>query len=299
MMRHRWLFAMSLLAIAAPGPQSPEPRAVAAVTNARAWMPGIERTYNLFYYEERGARGPGEDIARPARISSLQGELRVAVVGLREGEVDLRASVRAQAYFESSRGSGLHSESSITQLQATVYVLLDARGAALVTYFEPGLEPWKRDILWSIVATSQFVRPEVQGETWRTQELDVTGVYAARYQHHPSDHPYRKYQRTKEHYLRLSRPDGLHPLAASVQVSLNARTDFYLGEDTWPELVEAREYRAMTSTVGEVPPSAQKLSMTLSRVSSRRAPDLIGALELQRPHLDAVPLSTRVLVPGG
>ncbi|NTX06753.1 hypothetical protein [Myxococcus sp. CA040A] len=272
---------------------------MAAVTNARAWMPGIERAYNLFYYDERGARGPGEDIARPARISSLQGELRVAVVGLREGEVDLRASVRAQAYFESSRGSGLHPESFITQLQATVYVLLDARGAALVTYFEPGLEPWKRDILRSIVAASQFVRPEVIGETWRTQELDVTGVYAARYQHHPSVHPYRKYQRTKEYYLRLSRPDGLHPLAASVQVSLNARTDFYLGEDTWPELVEAREYRAMTSTVGEVPPSAQKHSMTLSRVSSRRAPELIGSLELQRPRLDAVPLSTRVLVPGG
>lgn len=297
-MRHRWLLAMTLLTIVAPVPQSSEPRGVAAGMNARAWIPGIERAYNLFYYDERGARGPWEDIARPSRISSLQGELRVAVVGLREGEVDLRVTVRAQAYFESSRGSGLNPESYITQLHATCYVLLDARGAALVTYFEPGLEPRTRHILRSIVAASQFVRPEVPGKPWRTQELDVTGVYAARYQRHPSEYPYRKYQRTKEHYLRLSRPDGLHPLAASVRVSLNARTDFYLGEDTWPELVEARDYQAMTSTVAEVPPSAQKLSMSLSRVSSRHAPELIGVLELQRPHLDAVPLSTRVLVPG-
>ncbi|WP_240357048.1 MULTISPECIES: HEAT repeat domain-containing protein [Myxococcus] len=261
----------------------------------RAWVPGTQFVYTVST-EQRLSFGQPARNAPPTVRMGLTGELSLGVVGVHGDQVDLQVLVRAGSItFESEGQDSLDDKrrpEMLGHLQQPFYVTLNAQGAALVTYFELGVNPVAQNFLRSLVASTQFVMPDAPQDTWQAQELDVTGQYVADYQG-SAGQPYVK---SKARYLRLASPEGLRAIAASVQVATRSRTTIILGDELWPKSLEGQERLELNSNDG-APPILGEVQVSLLRTSVRRVPTLIGMLDARRKHLGKASLATQVFAP--
>ncbi|MFY2561876.1 HEAT repeat domain-containing protein [Corallococcus terminator] len=261
----------------------------------RAWVPGTQFVYTVSA-EQRLSFGQPVRNAPPTVRMGLTGELSLGVVGVHGDQVDLQVLVRAGSITFESEGKDSLDEKRrpemLGHLQQPFYVTLNAQGAALVTYFELGVNPVAQNFLRSLVASTQFVMPDSPQGTWQAQELDVTGQYVANYQG-SAGQPYVK---SKVRYLRLSSPEGLRAIASTVQVATRSRTAITLGDELWPKSLEGQERLELNSNDG-APPILGEGQVSLLRTSVRHVPTLIGMLDARRKHLGKTSLATQVFAP--
>jgi len=287
----------------APAPTAPAPEAAAASPTPapppptagaqRAWVPGTQFVYDLGAKQQLSFAQQGERAGETLTID-FQGELTMAVVGGQGDRLDTQVQVRTARFdFQSNGRDALDASSRqrvLAHLQQPFYVTYTRQGAALLTHFEREVDPLTQNLLRSLVASTQFVKPLTTQTTWEAQELDVTGQYVATYQPAPGE---RQYTRRKERYLRMSSPQGLRPLAAGTHITVEATADFRLGEEGWPETVHSREHVAVEAGP-DLPTALADAEVRLTRSTVRRVPALIGSLELRRQHLGTSTLATQV-----
>ncbi|WP_141621475.1 HEAT repeat domain-containing protein [Myxococcus sp. AB036A] len=276
---------------AAPSPDAERPPSAAHAQ--RAWVPGTQFVYGLdakqqLSFTQQGARA-GETLT-----ITFQGEFTMALVGGQGDRLDTQVQVRTARFdFQSDGRDALDAQARqrvLGHLQQPFYVTYTRQGAALLTHFEREVDPLTQNLLRSLVASTQFVKPLTTQTAWEAQELDVTGQYVANYQPAPGE---RQYERRKVRYLRMSSPQGLRPLAAGTHITVDATTHFGLGEEGWPETVHSREHVAVEAGP-DMPTALADSEVRLTRSTVRRVPALIGSLELRRQHLGTSTLATQV-----
>jgi HEAT repeat protein len=262
----------------------------------RTWSSGTQFVYALSA-EQTVTFGAQDANAAASLHLALEGELSMAVVGGQGDRWDAQFQLRSDRLtFEAEGKDALDAKSRpmmLSHLQAPFYVTFNRQGAALLAHFERNLDPVTQNFLRTLVASTQFVTPNAPQEAWPAQELDVTGLYAAQYRQVPGS---RKYEKTKERYLKLASPGGLQNLDPSVQVTVDASASFLVGEEGWPESVSSREQVAVRSGEG-LPPVRGQGQVQLTRTAVRSVPLLIGSLEARRQQLATASLATQVYAP--
>ncbi|WP_232293596.1 HEAT repeat domain-containing protein [Stigmatella aurantiaca] len=262
----------------------------------RTWSTGTQFVYTLAA-EQSVTFGQQGASASPSLRLSLQGEVSMAVVGGQGDRLDAQFQIRSHRLtFEADGRDALDERSRpemLAHLQAPFYVTFNRQGAALLAHFERDLDPVTQNFLRTLVASTQFVTPNVPKEAWPAQELDVTGLYAAQYRQVPGS---RKYEKSKERYLKMTSPSGLQPLDPSVRITMDATASFLLGVEGWPESVSSREQVSVSSGEG-MPTVRGEGQVQLTRTAVRSVPLLIGSLDARRQQLATTSLATQVFAP--
>lgn len=279
----------------ASAPPQEAPTATAG-RRSRTWAPGSQFVYTLSA-DQRVSFGQQGQAAAPSVRLSLQGELSVTVVGTQGDRVNALVQLLPSAFsFEMDGRSALDEQTRPqfqSHLQAAFYITFNRQGAALLAHFERDVDPVTQNFLRTLVSATQFVTPNEPQETWSAQELDVTGLYAAAYRTGAGP---RRYEKTKERYLRITSPSGLRAIDASMKIHVEASATFSLGEEGWPEKVSSQEQVSVVA--GEGMPSVQgEGRVELNRTAVRTMPLLIGSLEARRPYLNTASLATQVYAP--
>ncbi|WP_245767298.1 HEAT repeat domain-containing protein [Stigmatella erecta] len=285
-------------AVTAP-PAAPARQGAGAVPSegrARTWSAGTQFVYTLSAVQKVTFGQQGASTS-PSLHLALDGELSMAVVGGQGDRLDVQFQIHSNRLtFEAEGQDALDAKSRPlmqAHLQAPFYVTFNRQGAALLVHSERGLDPVTQNFLRTLVASTQFVTPNVPKEAWPAQELDVTGLYAAQYRQVPGA---RKYEKTKERYLRMTSPSGLQNLDPSVRITVDASASFLLGEEGWPESVSSREQVSVSSGEG-LPTVRGEGQVQLTRTAVRSVPLLIGSLEARRQQLATASLGTQVFAP--
>ena len=277
----------------APAPTPGAVRIPAAANGHRNWVLGSQFVYDLDARQQLSFAQQGARAGETLTIRFL-GELTMAVVGGQGDRLDTQVQVRTARFdFQSDGQDALDAnarERVLGHLQQPFYVTYTRQGAALLTHFEREVDPLTQNLLRSLVAATQFVKPLTGQTAWEAQELDVTGQYVADYQPAPGE---RRYTRRKLRYLRMASPTGLRPLEAGMHITVDATTDFGLGEEGWPATVHSREHVAVESGP-DLPTALADSEVRLTRSDVRRVPALIGSLDLRRQHLGSSTLATQV-----
>jgi HEAT repeat protein len=263
---------------------------------ARSWQAGTQFVYTLSA-EQKVFFGQQDASDSPSLHLTLEGEVAMAVVGGQGDRLDAQFQLRSNRLtFETGGRDALDAKSRpmmLAHLQAPFYVTFNRQGAALQAHFERELDPVTQNFLRTLVASTQFVTPNVPKETWPAQELDVTGLYAATYRQEPGS---RKYEKTKERYLKVASPSGLQPLDPSARITLAASAAFLVGEEGWPVSVSSREQVSVSSGEG-LPTVKGESQVQLTRTAVRSVPLLIGSLDARRQQLVTASLATQVYAP--
>ncbi len=264
--------------------------------STRAWVPGVQFTYELdaeqrIAFEQKGAKS-----GAPVRLT-LQGELTLAMVGGQGDRLDAQLQVRPSRFTFDSDGADALDANSRQQMLASIqmpfYVTFTRQGAALLAHFERGVDPVTQNLLRSLVASTQFVTPVAPQESWQSQELDTTGQFVATYR--PAG-GVRRFEKSKERYLRVASAGGLRPLDADMRITVDATASFGLGEEGWPESVQSREHVVVESG-RDMPTVLGDAQVRLTRRSVRNVPALIGSLEVRRQQLGTTSMAALVHAP--
>ncbi|RYZ35452.1 MAG: hypothetical protein EOO71_35400 [Myxococcaceae bacterium] len=285
-------------AAAPPAPLRPAPPALATEQTGlkRSWVTGTQFVYDVSQTQQL-VMDEGRKQGPPSIQSTLRGGLTLSVVGVHPDEMDSRFHLQVEDFSFLADGRDVLDATSrpamLAMLEAPFYVTYNRQGAALRVHFEKEVGALAQNFLRLLVASTQFVAPDVRQDTWQAQELDVTGQYVARYRALPDMNGYLK---QKLRYLKLSTVDGLRPMDASVKMELAASARYVLGAEGWPQSIEANEQTRMESSAG-VPPVKGSATLRVERRSVRSVPALIGSLELRRQQLVTSSLATQVFAP--
>jgi hypothetical protein len=206
----------------------------------------------------------------------LTGRWELTVVGSDGERVELRGVLRDPKLQTRADGTGGAAPAVAPDpLDAPAYLVARRDGRIEEVYVDAAAPPLARDLLRSLALATQVVVPGDRARAWTVEERDGVGEYLASYARE-GDVVTKAKDRYRAGAAELARRD----------VAIDSATRYRLGQDGWPQVVDADE-TLRVAAADAMPAVTIRSSQRLRLSRTDRDAGAIGAFRRARPGLVA------------